>query len=284
MLFRTKLLTTAAVVAFSATFAQADGHSEATAETVLATVNGTEITLGELIATATQLPEQYQQLSDDDLFTGLLNQLIRQQLLSDTLEEQPTRVDITMKNQLRSLRAGEVVTEVYQAPVDEAALQAMYDETYGNIEPVTEYNASHVLVETEDEALNVKELIDDGADFAETAREFSTGPSGPSGGELGWFGSGMMVAEFEEAVVAMETGGVSEPVNTQFGWHIIKLNETRETEVPTLEDVRANLTDTIMQDVVAAFVADLEASADVTRPDEGEFDPSLIRDVELLED
>ena len=70
------------------------------------------------------------------------------------------------------------------------------------------------------------------------ARTHSTGPSGPNGGELGWFGKGMMVAEFEEAVLAMDVGEVAGPVQTQFGWHVIKLNETRQTDAPSLDQVR----------------------------------------------
>lgn len=284
MLFRTKLLASAAVFALSASFAYADAHSEMTAETVVASVNGSDITLGQLIMLRAQLPEQYQQLPDDVVFNGLIEQLVNQQLLADTLEVEPKRVAIAMANELRSLRAGEVVTALTNAPISEDTLQAAYDAEFASVEPETEYNASHILLPTQEEALEVKAMIDGGADFAETARERSTGPSGPSGGELGWFGTGMMVAPFEEAVVALEAGSVSEPVETQFGWHVVKLNETRTTPLPTLDDVRAELTSQIQQNLLNETLDQLNEAADITLPEEGQFDASIIQNLDLLED
>ena len=284
MLFRTKILASAAVFALSTGFAQADGHAEATAETVVATVNGTDITLGQLINTAAQLPPQYQQLDDGQIFNGLLDQLVKQQLLADSLEVQPKRVDITLQNELRSLRAGEVVNEILETPIGDEELQAAYDARFADVEPETEFNAAHILVATEEEAIAVKEMIDGGADFAETAQEKSTGPSGPNGGDLGWFGPGMMVAPFEEAVLTLEAGEVSDPVQTQFGWHIVKLNETRETALPTLDELREELSGEIQQQMLDARLVELDAAAEITLPEEGEFDFSLIRNLELLED
>jgi len=231
-----------------------------------------------------QLPEQYQQLPDDVIFNGLIEQLVNQQLLGDTLEVQPARIDIALTNELRSLRAGEVVNNLREAGVSEDALQAAYDARFEGVEPDTEFNASHILVETEEEAVAIKTMIDDGADFAETAREKSTGPSGPSGGELGWFGPGMMVAPFEEAVVALDAGEVSDPVQTQFGWHIVKLNETRMTALPTLEDLRDELSNELQQEALNAKITELTEAAEITLPQEGDFDPSVIRNLELLEE
>ena len=127
-------------------------------------------------------------------------------------------------------------------------------------------------------------MIVDGADFAETAQERSTGPSGPNGGYLGWFGAGMMVAPFEEAVMTLEVGDVSDPVETQFGWHVIILNETRETELPTLDSLRAELTTEIQQLALNARIEELTAAAEITLPEEGQFDFSLIQNLDLLED
>ena len=130
----------------------------------------------------------------------------------------------------------------------------------------------------------MKSALDDGADFAETARERSTGPSGPNGGELGWFGPGMMVPEFEAAVLTLEPGDVSDPVQTQFGWHIVTLNESRETPLPTLDDLRAELTTDIQQANLNALVEQLSEGVEITLPEEGQFDFSLIQNLELLED
>jgi peptidyl-prolyl cis-trans isomerase C len=284
MLFRTKLLASAALFTFTASFAYGDAHTDMTAETVVASVNGSDITLGQLVMLRSQLPEQYQQLADDVVFNGLIEQLVNQQLLGDTLEVEPKRVGIAIANEVRSLRAGEVVNTFTGAPVDEADLQAAYDARFADIVPEAEYNASHILVETEEEAIEIRTMIDDGADFAETAVEKSTGPSGPSGGELGWFGLGMMVPAFEEAVLTLDAGEVSAPVQTQFGWHIVKLNETRETPLPTLDDLRVELTTGIQQQGLDALITTLTETADITLPEEGQFDYTLIQNLELLED
>lgn len=284
MHFRTKLLASAAVFALSTGLVAADSHAEQTAETVVASVNGAEITLGQLIMLRAQLPAQYQQLPDDVIFNGLVEQLVNQQLLAATLEEEPKRVSIALANETRSLRAGEVINAMTEAGVSDEELQAAYDARFEGVEPDGEFNASHILVETEEEAIAVKTRIDDGADFAETAREVSTGPSGSSGGELGWFGPGMMVAPFEEAVLALEAGEVSGPVQTQFGWHIVKLNETRLSELPTLDDLREELTGEIQQENLNALLASLTEAADITLPEEGQFDFSVIQNIDLLDD
>jgi len=284
MLFRTKFLASAAILALSTGFAAADGHSEVNAETVVASVDGATITLGQLIMLRSQLPAQYQQLPDDVIFNGLVEQLVNQQLLSNSLEVQPTRVEIAIANELRSLRAGEVVNSLMTEAVTDEDLQAAYDARFEGVDPDPEFNASHILVATEEEALAVQAMIEDGADFAETAVEKSTGPSGPSGGELGWFGPGMMVAPFEEAVMSLEAGEVSGPVETQFGWHIVKLNETRMSALPTLDELRGELTTELQQGRLDTLLAELNEAADITLPEEGAFDYSLIQNLEMLED
>ena len=284
MLFRTKLLASAALFSLSATFAHADGHGDMSAETVVASVNGSEITLGQLIMLRSQLPAQYQQLPDDVVFNGLVEQLVNQQLLADTLEVEPKRVGIALTVETRSLRAGEVVNTLTSAPVSDEEIQAAYDTRFEGVEPDTEFNASHILVETEEEANEIKTMVDDGADFAETAQERSTGPSGPSGGELGWFGVGMMVPEFEAAVMTLEAGEVSAPVQTQFGWHVVQLNETRQTELPTLDDLRSELVSEIQQQTLNTMITGLTEAAEITLPEEGQFDFAIIQNLDLLED
>lgn len=255
-----------------------------TIDTVVASVNGKDITLGHMIVARASLPEQYQQLPDDVLFTGILDQLIQQTALADTFTgDLPPRVTISIENETRSLTAGEVVEGIMAEPVAEDAIKAAYDEQYANAEPTEEYNASHILVETEEEAKAIQTEIEGGADFTEIAKEKSTGPSGPSGGELGWFGAGMMVPAFEAAVVEMETGAVSDPVQTQFGWHIIKLNEKRKSEAPALEDVREEIELQVRQTDVQAAIEKLTADAKVEKNDVEAIDPAVLKNLDWLE-
>ncbi len=253
------------------------------ADTVVATVNGTDITLGHLVIARAQLPAQYQQLPAEILFDGVLDQLIQQTLLADELEEETERLQLALDNEHRSLRAGEVITQITDSAVTEEALQAAYDTRFADVEPTQEYNASHILVETEEEAQEIIAELEGGADFAGLAQERSTGPSGPNGGELGWFGPGMMVAPFEEAVVALEVGAVSAPVETQFGWHVIILNDSREQAAPPIEQLRPELEAELQQAAIEARVNELTEGADITRPEAGEFDPAILNDLSILD-
>ena len=256
----------------------------ATAETVVATVNGVDITLGQMIITRAQLAEQYQSLPDDVLFSGILDQLIQQQTLAGSLSTDPKRVTIAVENQRRSLMAGEVINTLVEGAVTDEAVQAAYAATYAGATPETEYNASHILVATEDEAIAIKARIDAGEDFAAVATETSTDSSAANGGNLGWFGPGMMVAPFEAGVLALEPGAVSDPVQTDFGWHVIKLNETRIKPAPALEEVRAELVAEVQQAAIQAKLDELTAAATIVRPEVGAFDPTAINNLDLLRD
>ncbi|MGB8624192.1 MAG: peptidylprolyl isomerase, partial [Paracoccaceae bacterium] len=103
------------------------------------------------------------------------------------------------------------------------------------------------------------------------------------GGELGWFSEGMMVKPFEQAAMAMKKGDISDPVKTQFGWHIIKLNDTRDKPTPKLEDVRKDIVKSLQQAAVSAAIEDITAKADIQKP-ETDIDPAAVRNKELLND
>ena len=249
---------------------------DATADTVIATVNGTNITLGQMIITRAQLPQQYADLP-------VLDQLIQQQLLADSLETTPARVTYAVQNEERSLKAGEVINNITLGAVDEDALKAAYDARYADALPSTEFNAAHLLVETEDEALAAKARITEGEEFADVARDVSTGPTGPNGGNLGWFGTGQMVPAFEEAVADMSVGDVSDPVQTQFGWHVINLIETRNADVPGFDEVRQDLFGQVQEAAIQARLTELTDAATVVMLEDDEFDPTLISNIDLLD-
>lgn len=273
----------AACVALFALSAPIQADSHASADTVVATVNGVDITLAHMIVLKQRLPAQYQSLPPDVLFDGILDQLVQQTVLGQSGGDLSPGSQATLENEERALRASELIQAITAQAITDEALQAAYEETYAAIEPDTEYNASHILVDTEQEALAVVEELEGGAEFALVAQEKSTGPSGPNGGELGWFGTGAMVPPFEEAVVAMEAGTVSAPVQTQFGWHVIRLNETRLTEVPPLAAVRGDLVTQLRQVAVEARVADLTEGADITRVTAEDIGPALLDNLSLLE-
>ena len=254
------------------------------ANTVVATVNGTEITVGHMIVARATLPAQFQELPDEVLFNGILEQLVQQTLLAQAFEgDLPTRATLSIENETRSLTAGEELELLFGRTITPEAVQAAYDARFEGEEPSREYNASHILVETEEEAKAVIAEIEGGADFAATAREKSTGPSGPNGGQLGWFGTGAMVPSFEAAVIALKEGEVSDPVQTQFGWHVIILNETRVQEQPSLEELRPELEGQVREAALVAYVSELTAKAEIDQSGATGIDPALLKDLTLVE-
>lgn len=271
----------AAALISAAFFAMNPLHAEdVTAQTVVATINGTQITVGHLIAARQSLPPQYQSLTDEQLYDGILNQIVQQEILKQSAGEIGEALKYQIENEERVVIAGSMLETIAKEAVNDAALKAAYDAKFAEFEPGREYHAAHILVETEDEAKALIADLDAGADFADLAREKSTGPSGPNGGDLGWFGLGMMVPEFEQVVVGMEEGTVSAPVQTQFGWHVIKLMETRLSEVPPLADVQDELAAEIQDKAIQDKIASLESDGAVERVDG--IDPSVLRMDDLL--
>lgn len=289
---RALLLTAAALSLTFAQVARAQETEAPAAETpavapdadmVIATVNGENITLGHVIAARLSLPDQYQQLPAEVLFPGLVEQLIQQTVLGQAAGEVNRRAQVQIDNEKRAILATEKLDEIITGAVTDEKIQALYDAEYANAEPTQEWNASHILVETEDEAKALVDELNNGADFAELAKEKSTGPSGPNGGELGWFGPGMMVAPFEDAVKGLEVGSVSAPVQTQFGWHVIKLNEMRDRPAPSVDEVHDEIVAKLQDQAVEEAINSLMDGATIERTDTAGIDPNVLNNLGLLD-
>lgn len=255
---------------------------DVTADTVVATVNGTNITLGNMIAAKMSLPDQYQSLPDETLFKGVLDQLIQQTALEQSVT--PTKIDtLTLENNRREYLSNMALVAVVKTAVTEETLQAAYDAKFMDAAPQKEYSAAHILVADEAKANELKTQLDGGADFAELAKANSTDTgSGANGGDLGWFGLGAMVKPFEDAVVAAELGKVVGPIKSDFGYHLILVKETRIAEKPTLDALREELTADIQQAAIAAHIKEITDAAKVEKPGEA-LDPKLLSDVTLLD-
>ncbi|MCB1501436.1 MAG: peptidylprolyl isomerase [Bauldia sp.] len=278
------MLKSALLGALLAVTAAAAWAEDPTADTVVATVNGKAITLGHMIAMRESLPPQYLQLDDKTLFDGILDQIIQQEALAEVAEAQiGKREALMLDNQRRGYLSGVTLDETAAAAVTDESVQALFDEKYSAKEPGKEYSAAHILVATEDEAKTIKAELDGGADFAAIAKEKSTDRgSAAAGGDLGWFGVGMMVKPFEDAVIAMNAGEISAPVESQFGWHIIRLNEVRTAAKPTIEDVRAELEGELQGRAVEARVTELTGAAKVEKTVDG-IDPAVLKNVALID-
>lgn len=250
---------------------------------VVARVNGQEITLGHIIVTFAALPQQYQQIPAETLYPNILEQLIQQSALAQSFgADDPLYVQLSIENEHRALRAAEEIDLLLKSNLTEADIQAAYDAEYSEGFGGDEFNASHILLDTEEEAKAVKTMLDGGSDFAALAAEKSTGPSGPNGGSLGWFGLGAMVPEFEASVTSLEPGQVSEPIQTQFGWHIVKLNEQRKKTAPLLNEVREEIANRLQSELLENHVAELTSAAEIERPEIEGLDMNVIKDMNLI--
>ncbi len=233
---------------------------------VLATVNGSAITQGVLDVYVKTRKAQARG-EDANKQEKILNELISLELMRQEgdksgVSSRPVVVAL-LNQQKRATLAGAAISDFIQAhqASDEEA-QKVYDEKMGNTGK--EYNARHVLLKTREEAVEVIVSIDEGADFSEVAMEKSTGPSGKSGGKLGWFAPGQMVKPFSDATAALETGTYTkEPVETQFGWHVIMLDEVRDLTPPPFDDVKERLKQMMASQKLQEHIQELRASADV---------------------
>lgn len=257
------------------------------AATVVARVGEAQITLGHVIALREVLPPQLQGAPDDRLFPVLIEQMIDQELLAQSVAGQLSDANrLRFENEQRGFLSGVALAAAIDLAVTEpniAAAYAAFAEEFGAGEPVTEWNAAHILVQTEEQIRAAAEAIAGGRDFAEVAREVSTDGSARQGGDLGWFGPGVMIPEFEEVVRNLQPGQVSEPLQTRFGWHLVRLAETRIASVPPLDAVREDLVNELRREAMQTLIASLRAATAVENLSQG-MDPALLRRTDLLAD
>jgi len=222
----------------------------------------------------TTLPPEVGGVPAEQLMQGITEQLVSETALYQKALEEGLDESKEMKNRLAAIRRS-ALAEAYltlqlEKRITDASLREQYDAMTKDFEGDKEVNARHILVKTEDEAKALVAQLEKGEDFATLAAEKSTGPSGPNGGSLGWFGKDAMVAPFAEAAFSMEKGGVSAPVQTQFGWHVIKVEDIRMTEPPAYEALaprmRAEASQGVAQEIIAEIRADTEVEMSEDMP------------------
>lgn len=231
---------------------------------VVARVNGQPISAVALDAQIQAQSSRGQQAQPAQALDQLVDlQLLAQKAEESGMHEQP-EIAAEIARQRSALLAQRMIrAEVSDFEVSEDDLRAAYEERVDG-SGGTEFRASHILVENEEEATNIIAQLDDGAEFAQLAREHSTGPTAERDGDLGWFQPDQMVTPFAEAVQGLEPGDyTSDPVETQFGWHVIRLAETRESEQPAFEDMKQELRNQMVRQHIQDYLASLRDGADV---------------------
>ena len=236
---------------------------------IVARVNGEAITEADLALAAQDFRDTLGQLPPDQRVMALINGIIDIRLMAraaeaeglDETDEGARRLAFVRD---RALRTEYLRERVFDGITDEA-VQALYDEQVQEFEPQEEIRASHILVETEEEARALIAQLDDGADFAELAKTNSLDlGSGAAGGDLDFFGRGRMVPPFEEAAFALEVGAyTAEPVQSNFGWHIIAVTDTRMSSPPPIGQLRGQLEDELARQLFLAALDRLREGAEI---------------------
>jgi peptidyl-prolyl cis-trans isomerase C len=248
-----------------AALALSAGASTVNAETV-ATVNGAPIdstVLDFYIQSRTNKPAaQASAVERDALRSELTDIFLLSTQESAARHEKDPQVQAQLELQRRGILAQAVATEFYSGiTVSEDEIASEYA-NQAKLAPAQQFKARHILLETQGEAVAVIELLQSGGDFVELAKEKSKGPSGPDGGELGWFSPDQMVEPFSEAVAKLEDGSyTTEPVQTQFGWHVILREDSRSAEAPTLESARVEITQYLQNQKFQAYLQQLRDTA-----------------------
>ncbi|ESW93699.1 peptidylprolyl isomerase [Mesorhizobium sp. LSJC268A00] len=240
---------------------------------VIATVNGQKLTEADLGLAEGELSQQFSQLPPEQRRAAALSAAIEirvmaAQAVATGLDKDPEFQRRMAFLQQRALH-GEMVEKGVVDKVTDAEVRARYDQEIASTPPVNEIHARHILVKTKEEAEAIIKQLDGGADFQKLANEHTSDPSGKTnGGDLGWFGPGQMVPEFDKAAVALEIGKYTkEPVQTQFGWHVIKLEDKRTKQPPAFDDVKDQAKQAVIRDKYFALVKQLRGAAKVEIPD-----------------
>lgn len=237
---------------------------------VVAVVNGKEIHKSEVSNFTENLPPQVRQAPPEQIFPLVIDQLINSELLSGEARKAGLEEDKDVQKQLADAKE-QIIRNVYldrkiSKLLTDDKLKKEYDKFVSENKDKMEAHAHHILVKTEEEAKEVVTQLKGGADFATLAKEKSIGPTGKNGGDLGYFGEDAMVPEFSKAVFAAKTGKlIEEPIQTQFGWHVVFLDDKRKQQLPEFEQLKPALKNKLGQEALETVLADLRKGAQIER-------------------
>ena len=237
---------------------------------LVATLNGEDIYLDEVLRLVEKLPDEIRQQPLETYFDRLIDDIVDSRLAAAAGNEAGLTNDERVIEQM-SIAAQRVLAEAWinselRKSITDEAVQQAYDIFVADEQSRHEVRARHILVKEKAEAEAVIAELQGGADFAELAKKRSTGPSGPNGGDLGYFPRGAMVPAFENAAFALEAGSFTQsPVQTQFGWHIILVEEKRIAEAPTIEELAPQLRQNLISQNLGRLLDSLRTNARIER-------------------
>jgi peptidyl-prolyl cis-trans isomerase C len=235
---------------------------------VVARVDGTELRLSDVEAAQQNLPPQAKKLPLEQIYPILLDRLVDGMLITEAGRKEHLDQDPDVQSRLKQyedrLIQEAYINRVVKPAETEDRLRTRY-ETFLKEKPAQDQvQARHILVKTETEAKSVIAELDKGADFTALAKKYSTDPGAESGGDLGYFKHDDMVKEFADAAFALSPGQYSKtPVKTEFGWHVIKVEDRRQGKPPTLEEAREQLSRDLAHEIIDAKLQDLRGAAKI---------------------
>jgi peptidyl-prolyl cis-trans isomerase C len=235
----------------------------------VATVNGQPISKSEFDLYVENVERQSKRQVSDEEKSTLLDQFISMRLAADAAEKDGVTKDAKVQDQLAMARMNVLVDSGLQQwlekhPVTDEELRPEYDAQVAQMPK--EYHARHILVDDEAKAEAITKELQAGGDFAKSAQKNSKDPSGKSGGDLGWFTLDTMVKPFSDAVAALKPGQMTDkPVHSQFGWHIIKLEDTRVTAPPPFEEVKDRVKMIVQRKKLQTYLEDLRKGAKIEK-------------------
>ena len=248
------------------------------ANPVLAKVNGSEIRQSDMAIAEEELGPSLDKMDPATRQENLLAFLIDMKIVSKAAEDKKVESGDEFKRRLAFARnrllMDSLLAQEGKAATTDEAMKKVYEDAAKQITGEQEVRARHILVETEDEAKAVKAELDKGADFAELAKKKSKDPGASDGGDLGFFTKDQMVPEFSAVAFALEPGKISDPVKSQFGWHIIKVEEKRNRKAPDFEQVKAQIETYVTRKAQADYVAKLREGAKIERLDQAANTPA----------
>lgn len=251
---------------------------------VVATINGANVTEADITLAEQDLGQQFGNLPPEQRRAAALSSIIEIRLMAAQAVEKGLDKDADFQRRLAFLdqRAlhGELVEKEVAGKITDDEIRARYDKEIAAQKPVNEVHARHILVKTKEEAEAIIKKLDGGEDFQKLANENTTDPSGKtSGGDLGFFGPGQMVPEFEKAALALEIGAYTkEPVQTQFGWHIIKVEDKRTQQPPAFETVKEQVRSLLIREKYIELVKQVRAAGKVEVTD-----PALKKAIDAID-
>lgn len=238
------------------------------ADAVVAKINGIEIKESDLKLAEAEVGSELHSIPEDKRKRLLLEFMIEMRLFAEAADGQKLTTGPDFEKRLAYWNMRAKRDAFYEASVrggiSEAVVRGIYDDKVKEIPREDEVNASHILVDGEEKAKEVLGKVEKGEDFSKLAEEYSSDPgSKANGGKLGYFGKGQMVKEFETAAFALKKGEVSKPVQSKFGWHIIKIEDRREKPLPTYEQVKDQILDSMVQQKGQQVAQELRGKAEI---------------------